>query len=830
MHQTNGRRRAGNFVAQTAFVLFAMMTALVWAPFGLDGLVGPGSLHAQVVISGSGDGATESGLTEAEKEALAGNLTETERDDLLARLSDSDVRELLLYQLDQLSRKQAEAASDHEGFIQKLEASAHKIRKNFVLTMAELENLPTVIPFALERLSAGNEPGFLWLFLLGLAVIFVAAAAAEWLFRRATTSIREKLRDGQVADYRSKAVYVLLRFFYEAVARTVFLIVALVVFFALYQGGELTRATVMTYLGATLIVLGVESVARLLLAPASAKLRLVPLNDHTAVAFHRCAVWFSVVVSFGVLSCQLVLSMGLEQRLHDLLQMMVGLVAVSLLIVMVWRGRRDVGRVIRGFDEDVEVGRWRGILAQSWSGLAILYILFVYFMSLFSRLSGEDLWVGAGIGSLVIVIAVPLLDAVAGYFLTLLFDSDPYATPETREAKPEETLTEIPTEGPAQAPVEVPPATVMAVDETAEFDEDFGPEISPYYPMLRRVIRFILILIGIVFFAHIWGIPLFSFAQSDFGAVIMRTVLDIGFTLLIAYICWEVAKAAIDRHLADEGGMPVQAELGGEGGGQGASRLMTLLPLLKRFLQVTLIVMAAMIILSSFGVDIGPLIAGAGVIGIAIGFGAQTLVRDIVSGVFFLLDDAFRMGEYVDIGDVKGTVEAINLRSLVLRHHRGPLHTVPFGEIQYLTNYSRDWVIMKLQFRVTYDTDVNKVKKIFKRLGQELMDDEILGPKFIEPLKSQGVLAMEDSAMILRAKFMAVPGEQFMIRKEVYTRVQQAFHENGIKFAHRRVTVDLPPQIDPESEQGKSIAEAAAAAADQQTGGQGTGGPATSSA
>ena len=222
--------------------------------------------------------------------------------------------------------------------------------------------------------------------------------------------------------------------------------------------------------------------------------------------------------------------------------------------------------------------------------------------------------------------------------------------------------------------------------------------------------------------------------------------------------------------------------------------------------------MVVMIVLSSLGVDIGPLIAGAGVVGIAIGFGAQSLVRDIVSGMFFLMDDAFRLGEYVDIGDVKGTVEGITVRSLVLRHNRGPLHTVPFGEIRHLTNYSRDWAIMKLAFRVSYDTDVNKVKKIFKKIGADLMAHEELGDFFIEPLKSQGVLAMEDSAMIVRAKFMAHPGKQFQIRKEVYARVQAAFKEAGIAFAHRRVMVDLPPGFDAQNARGKAVAEAAAAA------------------
>ena len=136
---------------------------------------------------------------------------------------------------------------------------------------------------------------------------------------------------------------------------------------------------------------------------------------------------------------------------------------------------------------------------------------------------------------------------------------------------------------------------------------------------------------------------------------------------------------------------------------------------MRSFVFVTIAIMATLTALSSFGIDIGPLLAGAGVVGIAIGFGAQTLVRDIVSGVFFLVDDAFRRGEYIDVGAVKGTVEKISLRSLRLRHHLGPLHTIPFGEIATLTNYSRDWVIMKLPLRLTYDTDPEKVRKLIKK-------------------------------------------------------------------------------------------------------------------
>jgi hypothetical protein len=142
------------------------------------------------------------------------------------------------------------------------------------------------------------------------------------------------------------------------------------------------------------------------------------------------------------------------------------------------------------------------------------------------------------------------------------------------------------------------------------------------------------------------------------------------------------------------------------------------------------------------GIEIGPLIAGAGVLGVAIGFGAQTLVKDIISGMFFLLDDAFRVGEYIQSGNFKGTVESFSLRSVKLRHLNGQLHTVPFGDLKAITNYSRDWVVETLHLVVTYDTDLDLLEDVVAAVSAELMADPVLGPEMIEPLRSLGVQAM----------------------------------------------------------------------------------------
>jgi small-conductance mechanosensitive channel len=229
-----------------------------------------------------------------------------------------------------------------------------------------------------------------------------------------------------------------------------------------------------------------------------------------------------------------------------------------------------------------------------------------------------------------------------------------------------------------------------------------------------------------------------------------------------------------------------------EEGGAGGTRKGTLLLLLRKFVLAVLVVIVTMVVLSELGVDIGPMIAGAGIVGLAIGFGAQTLVKDIISGVFFLIDDAFRVGDYVETAGQRGTVERISIRSMSLRHHRGPVHTIPFGDMGSVTNYSRDYHIMKLNIRVRYDTDVDKVRKIIKKINMVIQEDEVLAAGLLGKIKSQGVREMDDSAMIMRIKFKTVPGHQFIVRKEVYRRVQEAFREAGIEFAHRNVTVYLP--------------------------------------
>ncbi|HET6468427.1 MAG TPA: mechanosensitive ion channel family protein, partial [Geminicoccaceae bacterium] len=304
---------------------------------------------------------------------------------------------------------------------------------------------------------------------------------------------------------------------------------------------------------------------------------------------------------------------------------------------------------------------------------------------------------------------------------------------------------------------------------------------------LERGLRALLLIGGAYLIGWTMGLDLGEITMRDTPAArVLAGLINAVVVVLVADFLWHLLRAWIDRKLVEarpDPGHPDTDEA------RRRSRIRTLLPIFRNILLVTLVVMAALTGLASLGVEIGPLIAGAGVVGVAIGFGAQTLVKDIISGMFYLLDDAFRVGEYIQSGSYKGTVESFSLRSVKLRHHRGPLYTVPFGELGAVQNMSRDWVIDKLSVGITYDSDLDKVKKVIKKVSAELMADPELAPHFIEPLKMQGVDAFGDFAIQVRMKMMTKPGEQFVIRRRAYALIKKAFTANDIHFAFPTVTV-----------------------------------------
>ena len=267
---------------------------------------------------------------------------------------------------------------------------------------------------------------------------------------------------------------------------------------------------------------------------------------------------------------------------------------------------------------------------------------------------------------------------------------------------------------------------------------------------MRRAARFLTLVGFVLGLAYAWHIDLFEAANTRLGETFARGIVTVIITVAVAYLVWDLTPDCARSECAGTASCGRRARRRGRGHRRDAAP--TFGPVLRNFLFVVVITIATLVGLSSLGVNIGPLLAGAGVVGIAVGFGAQTLVKDVISGVFFLAEDAFRMGEYVVIGNTRGTIEGIAIRSLKLRHHRGSLHTVPFGEIKQLTNESRNWIILKLEFLLAFDTELRKVRQVVKEISKQLEADPELGHALLEPVKSQGVRRMEPTGMVIGLK------------------------------------------------------------------------------
>ncbi|MEM6941386.1 MAG: mechanosensitive ion channel domain-containing protein [Pseudomonadota bacterium] len=677
-------------------------------------------------------------------------LTEEAANALISRLSDSEVRALLLDQLD------TQAAKDPLTAETELELLFHATQGAWASIAISVERLPALFSGQARAFSnfyetIGQGPGLLQL--LGyLIVVFGVAAGAEIIFRRLTRDWRilppadpENLTLGETVQLLAQ------RLTTQVIAVVVFVVVARLVGQSILPENFVPVAQL---IGIYLIGFPrfMLAIAFFMFAPLNPEYRLLHAEDQVAknMCFHQ--FWLALLLGFS--SAILAFNVDNGVPMGELrLGFWLDLALIVYLASLFWRYRAATTQMMRG---PGEVTEWEDRAARAYPYFMIAAIFTMWWIvnMVVSAGNFDLLATSPQYKTLLLLIFVPAMDTLirglVRHFTPAMTGEGPIAEKAYRSSK-------------------------------------------RAYIRIGRVIIFA---IGILSIANFWGMSAASIATAGVGTRFAASLLEFMIIMSIGYFLYEAVSLFINRKLAAEytaaGYMPDEQEVGGDGGGAGGSRLSTVLPLIRAVSQVTIVVLFLLLGLSNIGVDTTPLLAGAGIVGLAIGFGAQKLVTDVVSGIFFLIDDAFRTGEYLEVEGTMGTVEKISIRSMQLRHHKGPVHTIPYGEVPKVTNFSRDWVIMKLRFTVPFDTDPNKVKKIFKKIGQEMMELEEFKDDFLQPFKSQGVLEIDDVGMVIRGKFMAKPGKQFMIRKEIFNRVNAAFAENGLEFARREVRVAIP--------------------------------------
>lgn len=715
-------------------------------------------VFAAFVVS-EGARAQSSDQTAAQRQA--------EAEALISRLSDKEVRELLVGRLAEVdARNQAGREEFNPAvIIYRLQRDMGLISEEFQHIFAAVGNLPAIFPAAWARFSADREDGGLVWFFTSLAIAFGLGVLAETALRPILMARSSGGADAVPPEVREstrrKAMMLGGVLMKRLLLLGIFVAVATTVFVLFFDTTQKDRIAFFFYLTATGVFRASIAFSQAFHAPRRPELRLPLYDDREAAYLHRT---FLTTVGFGAFAfftCALFGTLGVVGYVHELFLILVGTITITLLIYTIISGRSLIRKDIQS-GAPAESSRAR--FARAWPWIFAVFTGFLWIGIVVRELLYDFVPYGAALFTIALFAVIPSLDA--------LFHRDALRF----EAAADDVRT-----------------------------------------ALAKAGRLTLLVLVVVSLASAWRINPLTMSDGGIATALAEAAMQVAVTLLVAYAIWQGVRIYIDRKIAEEdaefaaqGQDPAEAEIGGTG----MSRMRTLFPLFKRSIQMVLGVIVLMIVLSALGVDIAPILAGAGVIGLAIGFGSQTLVRDIVSGAFFLIDDAFRLGEYIIVGSVRGTVEKISLRSFRLRHHRGAIHTVPFGTIDTLTNLSRDWVIMKLKFRVPFDTDVRAVKKIFKKIGADLLEHPEIGEDFIQPFKSQGVFEVDDYGLVIRAKFMAKPGRQFMIRKEAYIAVQEAFQQHGIEFARPEIKVTVEDDHDDEvPDSGRKVAQTAAGAA-----------------
>lgn len=693
------------------------------------------SAPAQVSLPGAGSDATV-----ADSPALPPDLSPEGIDALLSRLTDAEIRALVREELRRRAEERAAAEAAEPvtlaGVGTRLAEMAANIETRLTLWAEALANISERQEAIRERLSrAENGAGGMIAASLAVALAGIAAAAVTG---RATGRWRRWLMTPQDGGYWDRVVRTLALGLVE-LAPIVAFDLATVSTAPLLAGalGPMVDYVWIYEVGVT-YSWGFIVISRRAFAPDAPAIRIAPLSDAASRQIHHLVRRAVQIGAAGWLIAGLSPTLGLGFPPALITVALAGTAVAALLIAAAalsyGRMRATLAQTLVERRENPGALARIAVAAAPAALIAYLALAWLYWLAHWLE-SGEQHLYGP-VGTLVLLLTLPILDCLGFELVRSLIRAE-------------------------------------------------TPAADRYRAVLLGAWRMLTGILAVFIVASLWGLDLHALAKGEGAPRWADTLFDIAVTLLIARFVWQLILAALHRERPITGDDEDGAETGA------ASRLDTLVPLFRNLLLTVLAVVVAMILLSAAGVSIGPLLASAGIVGIAVGFGAQTLVRDIFSGAFFLIDDAFRVGEYIELDEkLRGEVEAISIRSLQLRHHRGPVITIPFGELHNVVNHNRDWVIYKMSFRMEPDTDPAQVKKLVKEVGKEFLAHPEHGPKFIEPLKSQGVYMIdEDSALVIRVKFKCRPRAQFVLRREIYHRLREVFAEQGIHFARRKVEV-----------------------------------------
>ena len=519
-------------------------------------------------------------------------------------------------------------------------------------------------------------------------------------------------------------------------------------------GGEtLSRLVLLAVVDGYAICAATLCVARMMFSPRVPRLRLLHVSDSAALYAMRWVRRIAVVSVFGYAFAEVALLLGLSDAAHDALLKAIGLVDHIFLAIIVLQKRRVVRHWLRaphgatGF-----IAGWRNRLARVWHWIAIAFLSALWLMWAVEIPHGYGRMLRFFGATILVLMAARLAQIIVLGMLDRML----HLQPETTERYP-----------------------------------GMEGRLARYHPVLLSVARALILLASAVALLQFWGLGALDWLlASTLGERMVSALVTLAVTGLLAFAAWEAANAAIERHLA---------KLARESQLARSARLRTLLPLLRSTLLITILVVTGMMVLSEIGVNIGPLLAGAGIVGVAIGFGSQKLVQDLITGIFLLLENAMQVGDYVTVSGLSGTVENLSIRTIRLRAGDGSVHIIPFSSVTSVTNVNRGLGNASVSVAVAYSEDTDRVSEVLKEIAAGMRQEPDFSAKMLSDLQLWGVDRVDGAAVTIAGQVVCTDSGRWSVQREFNRRMKQRFQELGIELYNpKREIAFMPPPKEPD--------------------------------
>ncbi len=697
--------------------------------------------------------------------ALQGLTARVDFELLLKTLENPAEREKLIRQLRALLEQRRSAQETEKKallgqgitFVEIYEQVVGEIDSTLRRATTEIRTLPEAFSAGLKKLRDKESVRKLVDLAWKLAAAFGVAIFLGWMTLKHTRRAADRL-DLPNGAPSSRKLTSSLGVSVLSLIPPVVMLAAVFLVLTVFQPSTRGTAIVLTAVWAYFIRKMILAVFRMFLAAHRPNLRFLPLRDETAAYWNVWIGRLSGVGVFGYYIVEITGIMGASPGTKDAWFDLFGALVVIQLIVLFLQQRKELAARMEA-RETSKGSRFQSLritgrfLIAYWHWFAIAYLMVGYGLLLLDHPSALALMFQSTISTIVLLALFFAFRQGLRALLNRLF-----RVPDRFKAR-------FPTlEG----------------------------RVNRYVRIAHRIVFGILYILTILLILEAWQLRLIDFLLSDIGRFLIERIVAIAVTIGIACIAMEggdFAAEALLQPRRDPGGTLSEP----------FSRAKTLIPLGRATLKVAVFSIAALIVMGRLGINITPILAGVGVLGLAVGFGAQSLIKDILSGLFNLVEDSMAVGDIVILKGTAGIVENVNLRTVRIRDLAGNVHVIPHSSVDRITNMTKDFSRYVLDVGVAYREDTDQVVAILREIDEEMRAEPDYADDILEPIDIMGVDRFEDSAVIVRARLITRPIKQWRVGREFNRRMKKVFDERGIEipFPHRTLYFGEPKEGPP---------------------------------